>query len=71
MPARNAGAPATGMPSWCFVRPLVDLCLAGGLTLATFALALAFGPSEVPTSVYAFAGWVQWVINWPHFAATN
>lgn len=70
MPPISPGATATGS-AWCFVRPWVDPWLAGGLSLVVFAGVLVFGPSEVPVSIYALGGIVQWVINWPHFSATN
>ena len=71
MPSNTSGAPATGMPSSCFVRPWVDPWLAGGISLVFFAVVLAVGPKQVPTAVYAVAGFLQWIINWPHFSATN
>jgi hypothetical protein len=71
MPQPSSGAAATGKASWCFVRPAVDVWLAGGLSLVVFAAALAAGAGKPSASVFAFAGWLQWVVNWPHFSATN
>jgi hypothetical protein len=54
-----------------FVHPFVDYLLAGGGSILVLAAAVALFPAERTSTVILIAVQLAWVINWPHFAATN
>lgn len=72
--------PASSGPprQWYFVHPWVDGLCAGGLSIlvfAVFAMAMV-SPWSSTTGHTLFnatmlAGFLQWIINWPHFSATS
>lgn len=68
--------PTQAAPSrWYFVHPAVDLCCAGGLSLLAFGAAMMspwYSESGLALpNALVFAGFLQWIINWPHFSATS
>jgi hypothetical protein len=65
---------ATPGPRQYFVGPFVDFMMMGGLSLACLPLLVQLGEngtrqmsSHIETGVIA----LWWVVNWPHFSATN
>ena len=70
----------TGPPSrWYFVHPWADALCAGGLSLLVFAGTMgsrwwSSADQALPTalpSALVLAGFLQWIVNWPHFSATS
>ncbi len=72
MPPVQSGSPLR----WYFVHPWIDALCAGGLSILVFAAA-AVTSSWFSTaghnlsSALQVAGFLQWIINWPHFSATS
>jgi hypothetical protein len=60
--------PAAASPY--FVGPKVDFLLIGGFSLLLFLLLAPFSPGRTGP-IIMIAGWLMWIGNWPHFAATN
>ncbi|MBI5200919.1 MAG: hypothetical protein HY925_04975 [Elusimicrobia bacterium] len=57
-------------PRLYFVNGAADWLLAGGGSIAAFAVLWAFGPPTRTAALIAAAGAFSWACNWPHFAAT-
>src|SRR5258706_12441978 len=62
-------------PRWYFVHPWVDALCAGGLSVLVFAGAMTSSwwstAEDSLSSALLLAGFLQWIINWPHFSATS
>lgn len=54
-----------------FVHPVVDWLAMGGLSIACWALLRCTHTGERTDTVIALGMQLAWLINWPHFAATN
>jgi hypothetical protein len=54
-----------------FVNAAVDGALAGGLSIVFFLLLVAFRRPERTGGIIFAAAQLSWVVNWPHFSATN
>src|SRR5262245_59542473 len=58
-------------PSLYFVKGPIDFALIGGVSVATY-LVIFFGQKQLPsTLLITIAGYLVWICNWPHFAATS
>lgn len=68
-------APSGAPLRWYFVHPWVDALCAGGLSILVFAAAMASPWSSKTGDAFpnalVLAGFLQWIINWPHFSATS
>jgi hypothetical protein len=70
-PATGPGGAAVGRkPSLYFVNGWVDYALIGGVSLLTFFLLKIFHHARTEV-VWTTAAALAWVVNWPHFSATN
>jgi hypothetical protein len=71
----QAAAPTThaprAAPSAYFVNPTIDFALAGGLSILFFLLLVVFRRPERTGGIILAAAQLSWVVNWPHFSATN
>lgn len=65
------GKPVASRPSPYFVGLNVDLLLVGGLSLLTFFILRKWSDGARTETVWTLAGYLVWVVNWPHFAATS
>ena len=54
-----------------FVGPAVDFALAGGLSIVVFLLLVLFRRPDRTGGIIFAAAQLSWVVNWPHFSATN
>jgi hypothetical protein len=58
-------------PAAYFVNPAVDFALAGGLSIIFFLLLVLFRRPDRTGGIVLAAVQLSWVVNWPHFSATN
>lgn len=58
-------------PSLYFVNPVVDVAVIGGLSVAFYLLLRCLPTASRPVWMFALAGQLVWVCNWPHFSATS
>lgn len=55
-----------------FYGPFIDYMLIGGFSIIFYlAVSMFMASREFTVSLMYFAGVMAWVVNWPHFAATN
>src|SRR5262249_9128026 len=54
-----------------FVNAWVDIGIIGGISILTYILLRLFHDGTRTDLVISLAAGVQWVVNWPHFSATN
>jgi hypothetical protein len=74
IPAPAASPAAPALPSSravYFVNPVVDMLVAGGGASLIAFLVLRYLGTGRTAEVIAVAAALQWVVNWPHFAATS
>jgi len=72
-------APPKQPPPLYFVNRYVDWGVIGGVSLLMFLVLQSLfwtkGPSLLVTTrqewAWTIAAWLSWVVNWPHFSATN
>lgn len=64
-----SSSPAARSPY--FVNAPVDFLVIGGASIATFAALRLFHSGARDPWVWQLAGWLVWVVNWPHFSATS
>jgi hypothetical protein len=65
---RGASAPPL---SPYFVNLPVDALLIGGVSLLVYLALRLWGGTARTEAAWTLAGYLVWVINWPHFSATN
>lgn len=54
-----------------FVNPWVDFSFIGGISVIAFFLMAFLIPADTPGQVVVIAGYLTWICNNPHFAATT
>lgn len=54
-----------------FVNPLIDYAVIGGASVLLFTIFFLKGYTGRTQEVYLTAAWLMWIVNWPHFSATN
>lgn len=54
-----------------FVNAPVDLLVIGGASVLSYAALRVFHSGARDPWVWQLAGWLVWVVNWPHFSATS
>jgi hypothetical protein len=54
-----------------FVNLPIDFALAGGLSILLFAALVLFRRPDRTGGIILVAAQLSWVVNWPHFSATN
>ncbi|MBI5201936.1 MAG: hypothetical protein HY925_10150 [Elusimicrobia bacterium] len=54
-----------------FVNAWIDFMLIGGVSLFGYAIITALGPGPREAWATSLGGMLVWVVNWPHFSATN
>jgi hypothetical protein len=65
-------APSAGRkPPLYFVNAAVDFGLIGGVSILTFVLFKLFHHGDRTPTLWTLAAALAWVVNWPHFSATN
>ncbi len=52
------------------VSSVFDFLLLGGGSLLTYALLITLSWDQGGYQMLVVAGWLSWVVNWPHFSAT-
>ncbi len=68
--AQTPPAPRAATSAY-FVNPAVDFALAGGLSIIVFLLVVVFRRPQRTDAIILAAAQLSWVVNWPHFSATN
>jgi len=66
---QNAQSPAR--PQLYFINAWVDYALIGGGSILVFTLMRYLYTDERSPAVVLLAGYLLWVVNWPHFSATS
>ena len=61
----------SGRRSPYFIGPFFDATLIGGFSVAVFVAMKVGGTEGYQTEALHAAALLMWVVNWPHFAATN
>ncbi len=69
-PAHPHPRPGPAQPVY-FVHPAVDFALAGGLSILFFGALVLFRSPTRTGGIILAAAQLSWVVNWPHFSATN
>ena len=69
-PNQAKPAPST-RPSPYFVSLPVDLTFMGGFSLLAYFLLKSYGGTTRSEWAWTLAGYLVWVVNWPHFSATS
>lgn len=59
------------LQSLYFVNAWVDFALIGGASLITYLAMNHFSPPGRSPGVISLAATLAWIVNWPHFSATN
>ena len=54
-----------------FVNAPIDFALIGGLSVVLYVIFLCFQGEIRTASAVGIAAQLSWVVNWPHFSATN
>jgi hypothetical protein len=54
-----------------FINPWVDFTFIGGVSIIVFLLMMIILPSEETAMIFTLAGFLTWICNNPHFAATT
>jgi hypothetical protein len=69
---KTLGTKAARAPSSpYFVSLPVDALLISGVSIGAYLALSAFGGRTRTETAWTLAGYLVWVVNWPHFSATN
>lgn len=54
-----------------FAGPVIDPLLLGGISIGLYVLCRSFPDFADSPGFFSAASFLVWIVNWPHFAATN